>query len=379
MRSKPSCLGFATSWSPPTILTDSSLSAAWAICSGTMGINRPHSVSRRLTRGLAWTGLFGGLSLIIFVSFDVEVMLEQKSAADGWHGEWLEIGEHVVLPLILLMVPMFFAAKRVIRTSLAPLGEAAARMDSVVGTDRSFRVKLEDFPLEVHPFARALNDLLARLDDVAGQREAFAANVAHELRTPLAILMIELDRLGSPDALRLKKDVEAMKRLVGQIMMMAQLEAHVVAPAAYVMVSLVGIAMDATNRFAPLAAEQKKHVELAVDGEPMVSGIPETLAAAVSNLVENGLRVTPDGGAVVISVGPDARICVMDGGAGLSAADLATLSHRFARAGHASEGGAGLGLAIVARIAEIHRAKLVTDPQKKEICLIFQQANEIVK
>src|SRR3546814_5535060 len=83
-----------------------------------------------------------------------------------------------------------------------------AQMDSVVGTDRGFRVNLGDFPLETQPFARALNDLLARLDEVAEQRETFAANVAHELRTPLAILMIELDRLGSPDALRLKKDVE---------------------------------------------------------------------------------------------------------------------------------------------------------------------------
>ncbi len=334
---------------------------------------------QRLTRGLAWTGAFSALALIIFVSFDVEVMLEQKTAADGWRGEWLEIGEHVVLPLLLLMVPMFFAARWVIRTSLAPLGAAAARMDSVVGTDRGFRVDLEEFPLETQPFARALNDLLARLDDVAEQREAFAANVAHELRTPLAILMIELDRLGSPDALRLKKDVAAMKRLVGQIMMMAQVEADTAAPVPRDMVSLLDVAMDVTNRFAPLAAEQGKRVELAADGEPVVSGIREALTAAVSNLVENALRVTPGGGAVVISVGPDARICVRDEGAGLSATKLAALSQRFARADHASAGGAGLGLAIVARIAEIHQAALVTNPHRKEICLLFQDAGKIVE
>lgn len=321
--------------------------------------------------------MFGGLALIIFVSFDVEVMLEQKSAADGWRGEWLEIAEHVVLPLLLLMVPMFFAVRWVIRTSLAPLGTAAARMDSVVGTDRGFRVNLAEFPLETHPFARALNDLLARLDEVAEQREAFAANVAHELRTPLAILMIELDRLGSPDALRLKKDVAAMKRLVGQIMMMAQVEAHVARPVPHDVVSLSDLAIDVTNRFAPLAAEQGRQVELAVEGEPAVSGIWETLAAAVSNLVENALRVTPEGGTVVIAVGPDARICVRDEGAGLSAADLAALSQRFARADHASAGGAGLGLAIVARIAEIHHARLITNPHRKEIGLLFQGAPQV--
>lgn len=344
-----------------------------------MAINASHSVAHRLTRGLAWTGLFGGLALIIFVSFDVEVMLEQRSASDGWRGEWLEIAEHVVLPLLLLMVPMFFAARWVIRTSLAPLGAAAARMDSVVGTDRGFRVNLDEFPLETQPFARALNDLLARLDDVAGQREAFAANVAHELRTPLAILMIELDRLGSPDALRLKKDVAGMKRLVGQIMMMAQVEAHVARPISHDSVSLSDVAMDVTNRFAALAAEQGRHVELAVEGKPTVSGIRETLVAAVSNLVENALRVTPEGGTVMISAGPDARICVRDEGAGLSAADLATLSQRFARADHANAGGAGLGLAIVARIAEIHHARLITNPDRKEIGLLFQGVGEIAE
>ena len=336
-------------------------------------------MSRRLTRGLAWTGAFGGLALIIFVSFDVEVMLEQKTAVDGWRGEWLEIGEHVVLPLLLLMVPMFFAARWVIRTSLAPLGAAAARMDSVVGTERGFRVDLEEFPLETQPFVRALNDLLARLDGVAEQREAFAANVAHELRTPLAILMIELDRLASPDALRLKKDVAAMKRLVGQIMMMAQVEADMAAPVARDRVCLLDVAMDVANRLAPLAAEQGRHLELAVEGEPAVSGIREMLTAAVSNLVENALRVTPESGTVVISVGPDIRIGVKDGGAGLSAAELAALSQRFARADHASGGGAGLGLAIVARIVEIHHAELVTNPHRKEIYLIFQDAAKHVE
>jgi two-component system, OmpR family, sensor kinase len=332
------------------------------------------SVSQRLTRGFSWIGLFGGLALIIFVSFDVEVMLEQHSAEAGWRGEWLEIAEHVILPLVVLMMPMVFAGRWVIRTSLAPLGAAAERMDSVAGTDRGFRLNLDDLPVEAQPFARALNGLLQRLDDVAGQREAFAANAAHELRTPLAILMGELERLESADAQRLKKDVAAMNRLVGQIMLMAQVESHVVAPMARDPVSLDGIGAAVAARFAPLAAVQGRRVELEVAGEVVVAGIREMLVAAVGNLVENALRVTPVDGAVIIVVGPGARICVRDEGPGLSAADLGALSQRFVRADHASSGGAGLGLAIVARIVEIHRAKLTTDPQKKEICLLFQEA-----
>lgn len=332
------------------------------------------SVSRRLTRGFSWIGLFGGSALIIFVSFDVEVMLEQHSAVANWRGEWLEIAEHVVLPLVVLMMPMVFAARWVIRTSLAPLGAAAARMDSVAGTDRGFRLRLEELPVEAQPFARALNGLLQRLDDVAGQREAFAANAAHELRTPLAILMGELDRLESPEAHRLKKDVAAMNRLVGQIMLMAQVESHVIAPIAHDPVRLDRVASEVAARFAPLAAAQGKHVELEVNDEAIVAGLEDMLVVAVGNLVDNALRVTALDGAVVISVGRGARICVRDEGPGLSSADLAMLCQRFVRADHASQGGAGLGLAIVARIVEIHHAQLTTDPQRKEICLLFQQS-----
>lgn len=329
------------------------------------------SVSQRLTKGFAWIGLFGGLALIVFVSFDVEVMLEQQSAQKGWRGEWLEIAEHVVLPLLLLMVPMFFAARWVIRTSLAPLGAAAARMDSLAGTDRGFRLDLDDLPLEAQPFGRALNNLLKRRDDVMAQIEAFAADTAHELRTPLAILMAELDRLESPEALRLKKDVAGMNRLVGQIMLMSQVDAYAGAPIARKTVSLEEVAQDVTARFAPIAAAQGKHIELEINARSSIVGIKETLCAAVGNLVENGLRVTPSGEAVVIAVGPGARVGVRDGGPGLSNAELEALSQRFVRAGHASVEGAGLGLAIVARIVEIHHGELASDPHRGEIFATF--------
>lgn len=333
----------------------------------------PLSVSGRLTRGFTWIGLLGGLALIVFVSFDVEVMLEQQSSAVGWHGAWLEIAEHVVFPLVVLMVPMFIAARWVIRTSLAPLGAAATRMDMVSGTDRGFRLETDGLPVEAQPFAGALNNLLKRLDDAAEQREAFAANVAHELRTPLAILMAELDKLGTSDAQRLKQDVAAMNRLVGQILLMAQVEVQA-PPPSHDPISLEEIAMDVATRFAPIAAAQGRHIELEIEDPAMIAGIKEMLAAAVGNLVENGLRVTPVGGAVVITAGPGARMSVRDGGPGLSATELAALSQRFARADHASAAGAGLGLAIVARIMDIHHAELTTHPHRKEIIMSFSKA-----
>jgi signal transduction histidine kinase len=322
--------------------------------------------------------LLGGLTLIVSVSFDVDVMLEQRSAEVGWRGEWLEIAEHVVLPLVVLMTPMFVAARWVIRKSLAPLSAAAERIDSAEGTERGFRLILDDLPLEAMPFARAVNNLLKRLDDVAERREAFAANAAHELKTPLAILTLELERLGSTGALRLKNDVAAMNRLVDQLILMAQVEAKVAAPNPRNLVSLEKVVTDVAMRLAPLASAQNKNVELEIEGHALVVGTEETLAAAVRNLAENGLRVTPAGGAVIISAGPGARIGVRDGGPGLSATELAIFSQRFVRADDTDKGGAGLGLAIVARIVEIHQAELATNPDRREIYLSFPNAEQLL-
>ncbi|MBL7466207.1 sensor histidine kinase, partial [Escherichia coli] len=91
------------------------------------------------------------------------------------------------------------------------------------------RIDNSQMPTEALPFTSAVNDLLARLDEAAKRQEAFAADVAHELRTPLALLSLELDRLEHDDAERLKKDVAAMRRLIDQLMLLAQIDADAVA------------------------------------------------------------------------------------------------------------------------------------------------------
>src|SRR3546814_3157975 len=98
------------------------------------------------------------------------------------------------------------------------------------------------------PFTDAVNDLLGRLDDAAMRQEAFAADVAHELRTPLAVLSLEFDRLDHDDSARLKHDVAAMRRLIDQLMLLAQIDAASAAQFPLESVSLVEIARDEIGR-----------------------------------------------------------------------------------------------------------------------------------
>jgi len=334
-------------------------------------LRKQEAVADRLTRDLSWVGLAGGVALIVFTTQEFDLFLERASPDIPWRAEILGLIENVVLPLVILMLPIYLAARWVIRTSLAPLGAVAHRVDAVAGTERGFRLELDDLPLEILPFARAINSLLCRFDTIAERRESLVADLAHELKTPLTILILELDQLGIPEAARFKADVRNMCRLLDQIQLMAQIDAQAVAPIGSESVDAADVAGDIVAQMAPVAALQGKHLALeAVDHRP-IRCRREALSAALRNLIENALRVTPPQGLVTVIAGPGSRIRVRDGGPGLSFEDLARFRARSVRADNMSADGAGLGLAIAHRIAEMHRGNLDTDPESKEIILSF--------
>ena len=330
------------------------------------------SVSERLMHGLTWTAGIGGLLLIVFVSFDVELLLEQQTANVGWRGKSLEIVEHVVLPLVVLMAPMYLAIRWVVRTSLVPLAEAAHHIDAVSGNDRGFRLDVGKFPDEVLPFANALNNLLGRLDEVARQREAAAADAAHELKTPLAILVLELDRFGGPDADRLKQDVRQMSRLLDQMLLIAQVDAHTAAPVPMDLVNLGELAEEVVAWLAPIALGQDKAIQIDRLYTGAVLARRELVKAAMRNLVDNGLRATPPKGTVSVIVGPGERFRVRDGGPGLTVQQLARRIQRLPRSNPHHMGGAGMGLSITSRIMTLHAGTIETVPEEREVSLEFR-------
>jgi two-component system OmpR family sensor kinase len=334
-------------------------------------LTRSPSIFQRLMLGFALMSVIGGFVLLLFVG--VEYGLSSRARRDEirFAGIANEVADHVVVPLLVLIVPMTLAALWVIRSSLRPLAVAGERIEAAQAADKGFRVEVHDFPAEATGFADAVNGLLARLDEAATRQEAFAADVAHELRTPLAVLALELDRLPGPDSARLKSDVATMSRLVDQLLVLAQLDAQAAAPAAATQVSLADVATEIVSQYAPLAVNAGKSVSLEIYEAGMVDGRREAIAAALRNLVENGLRVTPSAGTVTVTAGPGRRLSVMDGGPGLGPDRLAELSQRYRRGDHASGSGAGLGLAIVSRIMAAHGGQIETREDRSELILAF--------
>ena len=220
-------------------------------------------------------------------------------------------------------------------------------------------------------FDVAVNSLLSRLDDAARRQEGFAADVAHELKTPLAVAMLELGRLKTADADRVSADLASMNRLVEQLLVLAQLDAYAAAPQPFRPINLADAALEAIKLCAVDAAQKGVALAYRDEGGPMVMGRIEAVTAALRNLVENGVRVTAAGKEVTIVRGPGPNIRVVDGGPGIEPARLLALSDRFRRGEHASYGGAGLGLSIVARIMEVHGGAMTSHPEQPSIELDF--------
>lgn len=331
----------------------------------------PGSIVGRLMLSLTLVSLIGALFLLLLIGVEYRMSLAELSDVSALPVIVHELTEHVISPMLLLATPMTLAGLWAIRRAVKPLEEAARKIDAAQDESRGVRVDAESLPLETRPFARSINALLDRVDVAAAMHEAFAADIAHELRTPLTLLSLELDQLDSEKSERLRIDVAAMRRLIDQLMLLAQIDAERAAHISPTPVDLVELAGDVVAQMVPAALADGKQIELNGEEGAVITGRREAIAAALRNLVENALRVTPAGETVVVLADRPGELAVRDGGEGLSPERLKILVQRLRRADHASTNGAGLGLAIVARIMAAHGGRLVTNPENRELRLIF--------
>lgn len=230
-------------------------------------------------------------------------------------------------------------------------------------------------PRELRPLAASLNALLSRLDDAMSAQRRFTADAAHELRTPLAALklQVELAERANDPATRdaalaeLNAGVDRAAHLVEQLVTMARLEPEATARNS-APVELAALARQAIVARAGLAGD--KHIDLGLTraAEVAVPGDEASLAMLVGNLLDNALRYTPAGGRIDVAIDRNetaAILSVVDTGPGIPAAERERVFERFYRVPGSGTAagtvGSGLGLSIVRRIAQAHGATVELD------------------
>ncbi|HXC26525.1 MAG TPA: ATP-binding protein [Stellaceae bacterium] len=259
----------------------------------------------------------------------------------------------ITAPILALLLVIDVA---IIRRAMRPVIAASNLAERIGPLRTDLRLPEADMPREVQPLVHAVNQALDRLDEgFRGQRE-FTADAAHELRTPLAILRTQIDMIADRElAQSLRQDVENMSRLVNQLLEMAELETFVIDSDETA--DLVAVATEIAAFLAPIAVANDKRVAVAGVHDPVyVRGNADMLGRALRNLVENALVHTSPQTTVEITIDGHGAITVSDRGPGVPAAEREQIFHRFWRRDRRRQGSSGLGLSIVARIAERHGA-----------------------
>jgi two-component system OmpR family sensor kinase/two-component system sensor histidine kinase QseC len=276
----------------------------------------------------------------------------------------------VVIPLLLLLPVMVLAVAWIVSRGLLPLRYVTAEVQR--RDVRSLRpLGLRDLPREIEPLVGELNRLLARLQHAFAAQRAFISDAAHELRSPLTALRLQLQLLDSaPDEAarieargRLGAAVERAIHLAEQLLTLARTDPQEAA-GEFAAVDLSACAARGIADAHDLALA--RDIDLSLDAEPniTVDGDAEALRILVRNLVDNAVRYSPPKGSVQVRCrnrDTGAVLEVSDAGPGIAPADRERVFDRFYRRAAAQESGTGLGLAIVKAIAERHSAQVLLD------------------
>jgi two-component system OmpR family sensor kinase len=280
-----------------------------------------------------------------------------RADAVGSRAFWPVIGQellaHVALPLAPLTVLLLIFSVQVVGRTLAPLERAAAEVDGLDPARMDARLTPPTASREIAALVMAVNRALDRLQRAMSILRTFTADAAHELRTPLAVLRLRTGALPDSEIkARLDEDIQAMTRLVNQLLDLAQADA--LRMEGVEEIDLATLAREVVSQIAPHAFAQGQDIRLTDLGGAAVTGLPDALGRALRNLIENAIHHGGSTAPIEVMVGPGPRLSVRDHGPGLPAADSDKLFDRFWRKARHRTGGAGLGLGIVRSIVEAH-------------------------
>ncbi len=281
-------------------------------------------------------------------------------------------------PFVLILLAINFL---VIKIGLRPLVFASAQASAIGPSAVSTRLPETGMPEEILDFIRAINRALDRLEDgykaqqrAIDQQRQFIADAAHELRTPLAALQIQIDNLPAiateqseqPLTCELNAGIRRVSSLLRQMLSMARFDMPA-DPQQFRRIDVADLVTECLAEYSPMA--ENKGVDLGILSleKAFVKAIEAELKILVGNLIDNAVRYTPSGGLVDISVrnlGNSAVIQIADTGCGVDEAIIPRLFDRFFRAAPPGIEGSGLGLAIVQAIAKRHKFAIALQNRK---------------
>ena len=293
----------------------------------------------------------------VMLRFPVESMAAERHVRDALSRAALT---GVLIAVLVALIVAVYVSARVTR----PVTALTSAAGGLAAGRRDTRVTLTNAPGELRTLADAFNEMADNLDREDQLRRNLLADVAHELRTPLAILQGNTEALldgvdePTPAAIAsLHDEVGRLRRLVADLETLAAAEAAGLRMH-NVPVDLADIARTSVDLIGPLAEERNIGISIVGEAAPVL-GDPDRLQQIVVNLLANAVKFTPPDGSIELTIARDgdrSSVTVADTGPGMGVDELPHAFERFWR-GRSAAGtqGTGIGLAVVAELVEAHR------------------------
>jgi len=269
-----------------------------------------------------------------------------------------------IIVLASTVVASGLIAVSVTKHGLRPLRQMTESVARVGPTHLNERLAPADWPRELQPLASAFDEMLKRLDDSFTRLSQFSADLAHELRTPIANIMGEAQVALTRDRTAAEyreiiesaiAECERLSRIVDNLLFVARVDA-----AREPIERKRFDARTAIEKIATFyeAIADEHHITISCVGDGEIYADADLFERALANLLDNALRFTPENGSIQIALserGTQFEVAVSDNGCGIAPEHLPRVFDRFYRA-ESSRGsdGAGLGLALVKSIVELH-------------------------
>ena len=264
--------------------------------------------------------------------------------------EFITDGGWLSIPFLLALL---LVSAYTVRKTLSPLGKLSSMAAQINPGNPGIRLPQSGIPQEILPAVHAFNSGLDRLDEGFRRQREFCANVAHQLRTPLAVLSANIDLM--PDrtvATKLQYDVDLMSRMVSQLLLVAKLESLNI-PLDHE-IDLCSCVQEVAGNLGPIAIATGKTLEVDQPEAPVfIRGNASLVSSAIGNLIENALNHSPSGTPVRVRVTSSRCIEVHDCGPGVPPDLRERIFERFWRGDTSRADGAGLGLSIVRQIMQM--------------------------
>ncbi len=277
----------------------------------------------------------------------------------------LELVEETLLPWLVGLSVLLLAVIWMVSRELRPLRRIADEL-SERDSNNLHSLSLSGQAPEVLPLIKAINTQFSRIEQMLQRERGFISDSAHELRSPLTALKVQLEvaQLADDDAAarhqalqKLNQGIDRSTRLVEQLLALSRLDSAAAA-ANDESLDWPALVNTAVNEQLPAAEEKKINIKTSTDGSaPTTCGQPLLWALLLRNLLDNAVRYSPEEAQISLEL-KDETLSVTNSNTVVAAEYLPRLKERFFRPAGQKSTGSGLGLSIVERIAELHRCRV---------------------